>query len=128
MTPKVCRKPDNCRSGGTKLQSEQRFWNATLTVAPLYIRAASGENLVEMSDPPVKRTALEVTDFLANHLTGTERPHEWDEFTSVPIADPRLEGIRLRCVQLENEETDVRVAELKSALRLLQHLQHVHHI
>ena len=95
---------------------------------PLYIRAASGENLVEMSDPPVKRTALEVTDFLANHLTGTERPREWDEFTSVPIAEPRLEGIRLRCVQLENEETDVRVAELKSALRLLQHLQHVHHI
>ena len=100
----------------------------SLTVAPLYIKPASGENLAEMSDPPVKRTALEVTDFLANHLTGTERPHEWDEFTSVPIADPRLEGIRLRCVQLENEEPDVRVAELRSALRLLQHLQHVHHI
>ena len=81
-----------------------------------------------MSDLPVKRTALEVTDLLANHLTGTERQHEWGEFTSVPIADPRLEGIRLRCIQLENEEPDVRVAELKSALRLLQHLQHVHHI
>ena len=92
------------------------------------MKAASGENLAEMPDPPVKRTALEVTDFLANHLTGTEKPREWDEFTSVPIADARLEGIRLRCVQLENEEPDVRVAELRSALRILQHLQHVHRI
>ncbi len=81
-----------------------------------------------MSDSSVKRTALEVAHFLANHLTGTERQQEWDEFTSAPIVDPRLEGIRLRCVQLENEEPEVRVAELRSALRVLQHLQHVHHI
>jgi hypothetical protein len=54
-----------------------------------------------MSDAPVRRTAFEVADFLVNHLTGAEMPHAWDEFTSVPIADPRLEEIRLRCVQLE---------------------------
>ena len=94
----------------------------------LYIKAASAENLAEMSDAPVRRTALEVTDFLVNHLTGAEMPHQWDEFTSVPIVDPRLEGIRLRCLQLENERPDVRVSELRNALRLLQHLQHVHHI
>ena len=87
-----------------------------------------GKIFAEMSDPPVRRTALEVTDFLVNHLTGAERPDEWDEFTSVPIADPRLEGIRLRCVQLENERPDVCVAELRNALRVLQHLQHVHQI
>ena len=81
-----------------------------------------------MSDAPVRRTALEVTDFLMNHLTGAEIPDAWDEFTSVPIVDPRLDGIRLRCVQLENEQPDVRVSEMKNALRLLQHLQHVHHI
>jgi hypothetical protein len=95
---------------------------------PFYIKVASGENLVEMSDLPVRRTALEVKDFLINHLAGAAQPHEWDEFTSVPIADPRLEGIRLRCVQLKNERPDVRVAELRNALRVLQHLQHVHHI
>ena len=95
---------------------------------PFTFKATSGENLTEMSDPPVRRTALEVTDFLLNHLSGAERPHEWDDFTSVPIADPRLEGIRLRCVQLENERADVRVAELRHALRQLQHLQYVHHI
>jgi len=55
-------------------------------------------------------------------------PHEWEEFTSVPMADPRLEGIRLRCVQIENEQPDVRVAELRHALRQLQHLQYVHHV
>jgi hypothetical protein len=98
------------------------------TIEPLYIKAASGENLAEMADPPVRRTALEVTNFLVNHLAGVQLPYEWDEFTSVPIADPRLEGIRLRCVQLENERPDVRVAELRNALRVLQHLQHVHHI
>jgi hypothetical protein len=81
-----------------------------------------------MSDAPVRRAAFEVADFLVNHLTGVEMPHAWDEFTSVPIVDPRLEGIRLRCVQLESEQPDVRVSELESALRVLQHLQHVHHI
>ena len=107
------------------------LWNwkqPRLNPKTLYIKAASGENLGEMSDAPVRRTALEVTDFLMNHLTGAEMPHEWDEFTSVPIVDPRLEGIRLRCVQLENEQPDVRVKKKKNALRLLQHLQHVHHI
>ena len=81
-----------------------------------------------MPDTPVKRTALECTTFLMNHLAGAEMPHVWNEFTSAPIADPRLDGIRLRCVQLENEQPDVRVSELKNALRVLQHLQHVHHI
>ena len=71
---------------------------------------------------------MEVTDFLMNHLTGAELPQAWDEFTSAPIADPRLDGIRLRCVQLENEQPDVRASELRNALRVLQHLQHVHHI
>jgi len=81
-----------------------------------------------MSDAPVRRTALEVTDFLRNHLTGAEMPQAWNEFTSMPIVEPRLEGIRLRCVQLENERLDVRISELRNALRLLQHLQYVHHI
>jgi hypothetical protein len=31
-------------------------------------------------------------------------------------------------LQTRARETDVRVAELRSALRLLQHLQHVYHI
>jgi hypothetical protein len=94
----------------------------------LYIKIASGENLVEMSDSPVRRTALEVEVFLINRMDGAGQPQEWEEFTSLPIADPRLEGIRLRCVQLENERPDVLVSELKNALRVLQHLQHVHHI
>ena len=29
---------------------------------------------------------------------------------------------------IENERPDVPVSELKNALRVLQHLQHVHHI
>jgi hypothetical protein len=45
---------------------------------PLYIKADSGENLAEMSDAPVRRTALEVTDFLVNRLTGPEMPHAWE--------------------------------------------------
>lgn len=105
-----------------------REWISWSFSRSLYSQAASGENLAKMSDAPVRRTALEVTDFLVNHLNGAEMPNAWDEFTSVPIVDPRLEGIRLRCVQLENEPPDVRVSELRNALRLLQHLQYVHHI
>jgi len=111
-----------------RFRQRSRVGLPSLLVEPFTSRPPAGRISLEMSDAPVRRTALEVTDFLVNHLTGAEMPHAWDEFTSVPIVDPRLEGIRLRCVQLENERPDVRVSELRNALRLLQHLQHVHHI
>lgn len=47
---------------------------------------------------PSKRhvTAEQFADELERHLLGTEGPWDWDDATSVRIADPRLEAVRLR--------------------------------
>jgi hypothetical protein len=47
---------------------------------------------------PVKRkvTPEQFADELERHLHGTEGPWDWDDTTSVAIADPRLEEVRSR--------------------------------
>jgi hypothetical protein len=47
---------------------------------------------------PSKRhvTAEQFADELERHLLGTEGAWDWDDTTSVRIADPRLEALRLR--------------------------------
>lgn len=46
---------------------------------------------------PQKRkvTPEQFADELERHLLGTEGPWDWDDATSVAIADPRLEEVRL---------------------------------
>ena len=47
---------------------------------------------------PSKRhvTPEQFADELERHLLGTEGPWDWDDTTSVAIADPRLEAVRMR--------------------------------
>jgi hypothetical protein len=45
-------------------------------------------------------TAAEVADKIERHIQGTEGPYDWDDFTSIPIADDRLDEIRVRCCEL----------------------------
>ena len=47
---------------------------------------------------PIKRkvTPEQFADELERHLLGTEGPWDWDDTTSVAIADPRLEEVRSR--------------------------------
>ncbi len=47
-------------------------------------------------------TAHEVADTIERHILGTEGPWDWDEFTSVPIANDRLDEIRMRCSELDS--------------------------
>lgn len=68
----------------------------------------------------MRRNAKEVARFIENHVSGTEGPHDWDNFTSIPIADPRLNAIRLRCVELDDEHPDERFAELTEMVRNLR--------
>ncbi len=61
--------------------------------------------------------STEVADIIEKHIQGTEGPWDWDEFTSIPIADKQLDRIRLRCIQVgdiltkENTEELVRFVE-----------------
>ena len=54
------------------------FGLPSLSVEPPLHQGRQWGNLAEMSDAPVRRTALEVTDFLVNRLTGPEMPHAWE--------------------------------------------------
>lgn len=68
----------------------------------------------------MKRTSKEVATFIENHERGAEGPYDWDNFTSIPISDPLLDAIRLRCVQLDDEHPDDRFAELRRIVRDLR--------
>jgi hypothetical protein len=47
-----------------------------------------------------RRTPLEVAELLEAFLDGTISSHEWDDFITIPINDPRLSSIARRCAEL----------------------------
>ena len=48
-------------------------------------------------------TAAEVRQILVSFLDGSGGEWDWDDFMSVPIADPTLDSIRERCYGLWQE-------------------------
>jgi len=52
-------------------------------------------------------TAAEVANKIERHIQCTEGPFDWDHFTSVPIADARLDAIRLRCVEVQERSDEL---------------------
>lgn len=56
----------------------------------------------------VCRTPEEVARIIEDFLTGHGDAWDWDDFVSVPIVDPRLESIRARCANLDEEFPPVR--------------------
>jgi hypothetical protein len=59
--------------------------------------------LVWPFERPIRRTPREVAEILRDYLDGTVSDGAWDDFICVPIADPRLEAMRNRCIHLEEE-------------------------
>ncbi len=51
----------------------------------------------------VKYTKAEVADIIEQFLDSTAGNWEWDDFTSIPIVDPELDAIRLRCGDLYDD-------------------------
>jgi hypothetical protein len=72
---------------------------------------------------PIKRkvTPEQFADELERHLLGTEGPWDWDDTTSVAIADPRLEDVRSRLGpnldSLSNEKDKDELRVIIAALR-----------
>jgi hypothetical protein len=49
-------------------------------------------------------TGTDIADIIQRFLDGTSRDSwEWDDFISVPLADPVLETVRRRCAGLRDE-------------------------
>lgn len=68
---------------------------------------------------PSKRhvTAEQFADELERHLLGTEGRWDWDDATSVRIADPRLEAVRLRLGEnLDSLSSDEDKDELRAII------------
>jgi hypothetical protein len=59
--------------------------------------------LVWPFERPIRRAPHEVAGILHAYLDETLSDTSWDDFVSVPIADPRLEAMRDRCLHLEQE-------------------------
>lgn len=51
---------------------------------------------------PFQRSASEVATYLRDFIDGTGGDWDWDDFTSIPIADPALEAIRRRAIEIDH--------------------------
>ncbi|MCU1308947.1 MAG: hypothetical protein JWO20_72 [Candidatus Angelobacter sp.] len=60
--------------------------------------------LVLVFTSKAKRSKREIIASIENHANGTEGGWDWDDFTSIRIADPFLEAARIECLRIENEE------------------------
>jgi hypothetical protein len=80
-----------------------------LAIAPLF-RLLKG-----ISKRRNNLSAADVGDRIEKHISRTEGPWDWDDFTSIPIASDELDQIRVQCV--ESEEN---VEELKRILERLR--------
>ena len=48
-------------------------------------------------------TKAEVADIIERFLEGNGGQWDWDDFLSIPIADPQLDGVRQRCDATRDE-------------------------
>lgn len=63
-----------------------------------------------------KRTPDEVAAYLRNFIDGKGEEWDWDDFTSIPIADQTLEAIRQRAAAVELPVTDRGLTTLRELL------------
>jgi hypothetical protein len=69
-----------------------------------------------------KRKPSEVASYLRNFINGDGGEWDWDDFTSVPIADPLLESIRRRAAAVELPVTERGAATLRGLLAEVERL------
>lgn len=72
--------------------------------------------LFPSSKKPRKRTPQEVARILRGFIAGTGGEWDWDDFTSVPIADAALEAIRLEAEAVPLPVDDEGLAKLRALL------------
>jgi hypothetical protein len=69
-----------------------------------------------------KRSADEVADYLRNFVNGQGGEWDWDDFTSVPIADAQLESVRLRAEAVDVPLTEQGATILRELLAEVERL------
>jgi hypothetical protein len=69
-----------------------------------------------------KQSAAEVARYLRNYIEGTGAEWDWDDFTSVPIADPQLDDIRRRASEVTAPDTQDAASILEQLLAKAERL------
>lgn len=91
------------------IDPENSFWRnaAGAVAAAILIPIAIVVKLISMPfERPAKRKAEEVAQYLRGFLNNSGGEWDWDDFTSVPLANPTLESIRQRAASVELPVTD----------------------
>lgn len=65
---------------------------------------------------PFNRSPEDVARYLRDFLEGTGKNQDWDDFISIPMADPQLDYIRQRAAALDLPLTPYRTAPLKALI------------
>lgn len=85
------------------IDPENSLWRNAVGVvaAAVLIPVAIVVKLVTMPfERPHKRTAEEVARYLRSFLEDSGGEWDWEDFTSIPLADPGLESIRQRAASV----------------------------
>ena len=69
-----------------------------------------------------KRSPDEVADYLRNFIEGLGGEWDWDDFISVPIADPHLESVRKRAAAVDLPVTEQGLTTLRGLLAEVERL------
>jgi hypothetical protein len=81
-------------------------------LSPVVILAAVIASIVSK---PATRTPDEVAQYLWNEAQGKSNYRDWDDFVSIPIADPNLDEIRAQAASLPQPLNDHRETLLELA-------------
>lgn len=63
----------------------------------------------------MRRTKTEVKEYIDNFICGSGGSWDWDDFISIPIENPDLEQIRLRCLAVATSYPSMNKNEYCSA-------------
>jgi hypothetical protein len=69
-----------------------------------------------------KLSADEVAKYLRDYIEGTGGEWDWDDFTSVPIADPELDDIRRKAAEVTAPDTEEAPTVLEKLLAKAERL------
>lgn len=104
----------------TKTKAAKALAGVAIIVALPFLVIA--KLLVLPFEKPVDLSADEVAKYLRDFRDGTGESRDWDEFTSVSIADPELEEMRRRAANLDFSLSGDATAQLDGLIAEVQAL------
>ncbi|MDZ4380190.1 MAG: hypothetical protein U0942_02490 [Parvibaculum sp.] len=92
-------------------------WRA-LALLPVILIASPILKLIDILLPSrgIERTPAEVAGFIYDFIEGSGGDWGWDDFTSIPIADPHLEAIRAEAEMVQLPITPEGMGKLRELL------------